>query len=141
VPETLKLTASESLTIGESNGELLEVEATYGPGGNPPPAHLHPSQDEHFGVLEGSVRARVGGVERDLGAGEEIDIPRRTPHQIWNPGYAPARVRWQTRPAGRTEAWFRALDRLQREGKVGRTVSMLPLLFKYRDVFRLAPRG
>lgn len=129
-----------------SSPELLELEVSYGPGGEPPPKHLHPAQDEHFEVLEGSIRVRADGEERDLDAGETIDVPRGTAHQIWNPSSAPARVLWQTRPALRTLEWFEAIDALHREGKVtgGGTpspVAMMPLLVKYRDVFRLALRG
>jgi mannose-6-phosphate isomerase-like protein (cupin superfamily) len=141
--DTLKLTPSESLVVRSSRPELLEVEATYGPTGKPPPSHLHSGQDEHFEVLAGSVTTRVAGRERALGRGETIDIPRGTPHQMWNAGDEPARVLWRTRPAGRTEEWFRAIDSLHREGRVGRGGMPGPLAFgalltEYRDVFRLA---
>ena len=141
--DSLKLTPKESLTVRSSTPDMLEVEAEYGPSGSPPPKHLHPEQDEHFEVLAGELRARVDGEERTLKAGDTLDVPRRTPHQMWNPGGEPARVRWQTRPAGRTEQWFRALDALQREGRVGKDGMPGPLAFgvyltEYRDVFRLA---
>jgi uncharacterized RmlC-like cupin family protein len=118
---------------------------TYGAGNEPPPKHLHPSQDEHFEVLEGSVRAKIAGEEREYGSGDTIDIPRKVAHQLWNPSSVPARVRWQVRPALRTREWFEALDQLQREGRTTKDggpkpVAMVPLLFKYRDVFRLALR-
>ena len=87
--ETLKLTPRESIAVRGSTPEALEVEATYGPGGKPPPKHLHPGQDEHFRCLEGSVRVRVGDHERELAAGDEIEFPRRTPHQMWNPRTSP----------------------------------------------------
>ena len=62
---------------------------------------------------------------------------------MWNPGSEPARVSWQTRPAGRTAAWFRELGALQASGRVGRNGMPGPLAFgvllsEYRDVFRLA---
>ena len=141
--DTLKLTPQESVTIRSSTPDLLEVEGEYGPAGSPPPKHLHPEQDEHFGVLEGELRTRVGGEERTLRAGDTVDIPRGTAHQMWNAGDRSARVRWQTRPAGRTEQWFRALDSLQREGRVGKDGMPGPIAFgvyltEYRDVFRLA---
>ncbi|HZA59890.1 MAG TPA: cupin domain-containing protein [Solirubrobacterales bacterium] len=79
---TLKITPTESVTVRESTPELLEVEATYGPASKEPPKHYHPSQDEHFEVLEGSVRVQAGDDARTLGAGEVIDIPRRTVHQM-----------------------------------------------------------
>src|SRR5215210_9127936 len=141
--DTLRLTASETVTIRESSPELLEVEGRWGAGGKPPPAHYHPSQDEHFELLEGTLTVKVGGEERELGPGKTLDIPRGTPHQIWNQGEAPARAVWQTKPAGRTEAWFRAIDRVIREGRVGKNGVPGPLAFgvyltEDRDVFRLA---
>jgi quercetin dioxygenase-like cupin family protein len=140
--ETLQLTPHESLVIRSSTPEALEVEATYGTG-KPPPSHFHPAQDERFEVLEGSIHFKVDGTERTLAAGETIDIPRGVPHQIWNPDPAPARVHWVTSPAGRTEQWFRALDAVRREGKVGKDGMPGPLAFgvyltAYRDTFRLA---
>ena len=45
----------------------------------------------------------MGDAERELTAGDELEIPRRTPHQMWNPNAEPARVAWTTSPAGRTE--------------------------------------
>ena len=58
---TLTLTPTESVTIHQSSPELLEVEASYGPSGQAPPKHLHPDQDEHFRVLEGSLPVRASG--------------------------------------------------------------------------------
>jgi hypothetical protein len=62
---------------------------------------------------------------------------------MWNPSGETARVRWQTKPAGRTLEWFQSLDALQREGRVRRNgvpgpLALAVLLNEYRDVFRLA---
>ena len=111
--ETLALTPSESVTVQDSSHAALDVEATYAPHGSPPPRHLHPSQAEHFEVLEGSILTRVNKAERRLMVGDTLDVPARTEHQIWNPGDMAARVSWRTAPAGRTLEWFRALDALQ----------------------------
>jgi mannose-6-phosphate isomerase-like protein (cupin superfamily) len=137
-----QLTPSESVTVRSATSDALHVEATYGAGGEPPPAHLHPAQDEHFEVLEGALTVRIDGEERVLATGETIDIPRGTPHQMWNPGAAETRVAWRTAPAGRTREWYATLDRLQREGRVGKNGMPGPLAFasyltEYRDVFRL----
>ena len=109
---TLKITPTESVTVQVSKPELLEVEAVYAPAGKEPPKHYHPSQDEHFEVLEGSIRVRAGDEERTLGVGDEIDIARGTVHKMWNPASGDARVLWQTRPGGRTESWFASIDAL-----------------------------
>jgi quercetin dioxygenase-like cupin family protein len=141
--DRLKLTPHETVTIRESSAELLEVEGSWGPEGKPPPAHFHPAQDERFEVLEGRLTARVAGEERELRAGEVLEIPRGVPHQIWNRGDGTARAVWQTRPAGRTEQWFRSIDRTLREERVGRNgmpglLAFGVFLTEYRDVFRLA---
>ena len=64
---TLKITPTESVTVRENTPEMLEVEANYAPAGKQRPKHYHPSQDEHFEVLEGSIRVRAGDDERTLG--------------------------------------------------------------------------
>jgi len=142
-PETLKLTPSESVQVRSSGPDSLEVEGSWGPGGSAPPKHFHPSQDEHFEVLAGTLRARVDGEQRDLSAGDRLEIPRRAVHQMWNAGSEPARALWRTTPPGRTEQWFRAVDSLHREGRVGSNGMPGPLAFgvllsEYDDVFRLA---
>ncbi len=138
----LKITPTESVEIRSSSPAALEVEATYGTG-EPPPKHFHPAQDEHFEVLAGTVQVKVDGEARALVAGDQIEVPRGAVHQIWNPAIEPARVLWRTSPGGRTEQWFRAIDRLRGEGRVGRNGMPGPLAFgvlltEYRDVFRLA---
>jgi quercetin dioxygenase-like cupin family protein len=138
---TYKLTPHETVTVVRSDPDALEVEAEYGPSGKPPPPHLHPAQDEHFEVLAGELTARLdGGPERKLHAGEAIDIPRGTKHQMWNAAAAEARVRWETKPGGRTEEWFRSVDRLVREagGGMPGPLAFGPLIDEYRDTFRLA---
>jgi hypothetical protein len=62
---------------------------------------------------------------------------------MWNPHAAPARTRWETRPAGRTEDWLTALAALQGTERVDAKGRPRPLPFaalahEYRDTFRLA---
>jgi mannose-6-phosphate isomerase-like protein (cupin superfamily) len=84
--------------------DVLVMEGSYTGEGGLPPEHLHPRQDEHFEVLEGAVRAVVDGSERRYEAGESLDIPARTPHQMAGDG--PARLHWEVRPALRTAEFF-----------------------------------
>jgi quercetin dioxygenase-like cupin family protein len=140
---TYKLTPSEAVTVRRREPDVLEVEGSYGPHGKPPPAHFHPDQDEHFEVLEGVLRTKVDGTERLLEQGDVLDIPSGTPHQMWNDSDEPARVRWETKPAGRTEEWFRSIDSLYEDGTVKEDGRASPLAFgvllkEYSDVFRLA---
>jgi hypothetical protein len=98
-------------TGAETDGELLEMEATYSGDGGMPPMHLHPSQAESFEVLEGSMRAIVDGEERVYEQGESFEVPAGTPHQMGAQG--PTRMRWEVRPAMRTAEFF---ERLYGEG-------------------------
>lgn len=141
--ETLKLTPSESIRIREHTPEAVEVEGTWGPNGSPPPKHFHPEQDERFEVLEGVLTTRVDGEQRELRAGDVLEIPRGAVHQMWNATDEPARAIWRTSPAGRTAEWFADLDGLLRSGRVGANGMPSPLAFgvyltEYRDVIRLA---
>jgi hypothetical protein len=143
MPDRLWITPGESLEVLEHTSAVLVLEATYAPGGSPPPAHYHPEQDEHFEVVEGALRIEVAGVERDLRAGETLDIPRGTAHRMWNPGAERARSRWETRPAGRTDNWFAALAAMQGTDRVDssgrpKALPFAALAHEYRDTFRLA---
>jgi quercetin dioxygenase-like cupin family protein len=134
-----RLTPSEVVSVVSGAPEAFVVEATYAPAGKPPPAHVHPSQDEHFEVLDGEVTVRLGGEPaRVLAAGDVLEIPRGRAHRMWNAGAVPARVRWETRPAGRTEAWFAALDATGAGAKMPGPLVLGPLLHDYDDVFQLA---
>ena len=81
--------AKERLTItssaADSDGELLAMEAKYAPGGSPPPEHYHPTQQETFTGISGTVTARIGGVERTIGPGETVTVAALTNHAFWNP--------------------------------------------------------
>jgi quercetin dioxygenase-like cupin family protein len=138
MPDTYQLTPHERVTVVSRTPEALVVEVTYGPGGTPPPGHRHPDQDEHFEVLEGTITARAPGGQRELTAGQTLEIPRNAVHRMWNPHDQPARLRWETRPAGRTEDWWGALDAAGAgEGRPS-VIALAPALREYRDVFRLS---
>ncbi len=94
-------------TAHETAGELLEMEAHYTGEGGMPPEHYHPSQDEHFEVLEGSVRTVIDGQARRYEAGDKFQVPAGTVHSMGGDG--PARVHWEVRPALRTAEFFERL--------------------------------
>jgi quercetin dioxygenase-like cupin family protein len=117
-------------TAAETEGELLEMEATYGGGGQLPPEHFHPGQVERFEVLDGAVRTDIDGVDRRYQAGEVFEVPARTRHQMTGDG--PARVRWQVTPALRTAEFF---ERLYGSGTadVGGQGGVAEFLDEFRD--------
>ena len=123
-------------TGDETDGELLAMEASYTGEAGMPPEHLHPQQAEHFEVLEGSMRAIVDGEERVYGAGEIIDVPVGTPHQMG--ADQPTRMRWEVRPALRTAEFF---ERLYGDGPDSAREMGEAFFVEFADVFRLTQAG
>jgi quercetin dioxygenase-like cupin family protein len=121
----------------ETGGALLELEAIFAPGGAPPPAHLHPRQEERFTALAGTLRVRLAGRERHLGAGETLVIPPGMTHAMWNDTGEEARVRWETRPALRTADFFAAFFALASDGGSA-PLTLALLLHAFRDEYRLS---
>jgi quercetin dioxygenase-like cupin family protein len=126
-------------TTGDTGGELLEVESVWEQPGPRPPAHFHPSQEEHFEILEGALQVNVDGEQRTLSRGDELVVPAGTVHAMWNEGPGPARAAWVTRPALRTEQFFERAWGLA-AGTVDERLGAT-LLDDFSDEFRLAPAG
>jgi quercetin dioxygenase-like cupin family protein len=116
----------------ETDGELLEMEASYSGEAGMPPMHLHPSQAEHFEILEGSMRTKIGSEERVYEAGEVFEVPAGTPHQMAAQG--PTRMRWEVRPALRTAEFF---ERLYGEGPGSARETGESFFAEFEDEFRL----
>ena len=90
-------------TSGETNGELLRVEVVLPPGFSMA-EHVHPRQEEQHQVFSGTLRARVGGQERDYKAGERVVGPPGVPHAWRNPsGSEDLHIVSEHRPASHTE--------------------------------------
>jgi quercetin dioxygenase-like cupin family protein len=128
-------------TAADTDGELLEMEATYEPSSTPPIPHFHPSQREHFEILEGTMHARVDGAERELRAGDTLDVEAETVHAMWNEGPEQARTLWQTRPALRTEEFFEQTAAVFRqaheEGRDPDGERLAEIVQTYSDEFRV----
>lgn len=140
--ELLHLSDRQLLRVVRETQDELELEATWDPGGPPPPPHLHPAQEEHFEVRSGQLAAVVDGVEHTLRAGDTLDIPRGAPHKMWNPSDERAVALWLTRPAGRTAEWFRTVDRLGAGGtRPAPSDELVRALSEYADVFQLVTDG
>jgi mannose-6-phosphate isomerase-like protein (cupin superfamily) len=105
----IQLGPHQQLEVVESSPETLLLDARWEPGGHPPIAHLHPSQDEEFEVLAGELAVTVDGIERTLTAGERLTIPRGSVHAMWNASDAPARATWRVTPALRTLEMFETI--------------------------------
>jgi quercetin dioxygenase-like cupin family protein len=125
--ETLALGPHQTLTVVASSPEELAVEARWEPGGNPPLAHFHPSQEEAFEVLEGTLTVTVEGRTHEYMTGERFTVPAGAVHGMWNAGDAPARASWRVTPALKTEEMFRTIA----------AGGVEDFLERYADEFRL----
>src|SRR4051812_48673610 len=101
-------------TAESTGGEYVEIEVTYPPHSAPPPLHLHPSQDEQFTILAGAMEGSSGDETFVISVGDELDVPRGTPHKMSSTGDG-AVVRWRTSPAMRTGEMFCALWEVARD--------------------------
>jgi mannose-6-phosphate isomerase-like protein (cupin superfamily) len=112
------------------------------------PAHAHPEAHERLRVVEGRIALRIGRERRELGPGDEADIPAGTVHDWWNDGPGEARVVVDTAPGARFEALMTTLIALVHEGRTNAAgtphlLQLAVVLRAYGDVIRLAsvPRG
>jgi mannose-6-phosphate isomerase-like protein (cupin superfamily) len=120
-------------TGAETDGELLEMEARYSGEAGMPPEHLHPSQVEHFEIVEGAMRTIIGGEERVYEGGDSFEVPAGTPHQMAAQG--PTTMRWEVRPAMRTAEFF---ERLFGAGPDSAREMGEAFFAEFADEFRLA---
>jgi mannose-6-phosphate isomerase-like protein (cupin superfamily) len=124
------------LRIDTLDDDLLAMEARYRGDAPLAQSHYHPSQDEHFEVLDGTIHAVIGGVEDWYHEGAIFDVPAGTPHQMAAEG--PTRLRWEIRPALRTAEFFERFYHALDNGFPAGT-SREQFLAEYSDVFRLTP--
>ena len=78
------------VTSGQSDGRLTAFDTVAAPGEGPP-LHVHPDQDEHIYVLDGSFRVKLGNELIPAAPGAFVFISRGTPHTWQNIGDTPAR--------------------------------------------------
>ena len=131
--DTIQLNEHQVLRVVGSTRDRLELEATWEAGSSSPPMHWHPSQHEHFEVVEGELTVQLTGEDvRVLRAGDVLDVPPRTGHRMWNGGSARARASWVVTPALRTEEMFRRMAGASRL-KQGATILQHRAEFRFGD--------
>ena len=111
----------------DTAGELLQFDLFMKAGAARVMEHVHARQEERVEVLLGAVRYRLGGEERDLGAGNAVVLPPSIPHTLWNDGDTEAHMLFEVRPALKAEAAFETLFGLARAGKTNQQGMPNPL--------------
>jgi len=114
-------------TSRETNGQAVVIETFVQPNGFVAAAHVHPSQEERFEVLRGSVGFKVGRKKVVAGPGQRITVPAGTPHKFWNAGEEEAHFVCEVRPALQFEALLETMFALAVDGKTNRKGMPNPL--------------
>lgn len=104
-------------TATDTDGERLVFELELPPGGRFPGGHVHPSQEERFDVLNGTMRFRKGMRRVTAESGDSVVVPAGTSHRFANVGDDTARIRVEVRPALEMERLFETVAALAREGR------------------------
>jgi quercetin dioxygenase-like cupin family protein len=114
-------------TSRETGGQAVVIETFVQPNGFVAAAHVHPSQEERFEVLRGSVGFKVGRKKLVAGPGQRITVPAGTPHKFWNAGDEEAHFVCEVRPALQFESLLETMFALATDGKTNRKGMPNPL--------------
>ena len=114
-------------TAADTNGEAVVIETFVEPGGFVATAHIHPSQEERFQVLRGSVGFQVGRDRHVAGPGARLTVPAGTRHRFWNAGDDVAQFVCEIRPALQFESLLETMFALAADGKTNRKGMPNPL--------------
>jgi len=129
-------------TSADTNGEAVVIETFVEPDGFVAAAHVHPSQEERFQVLRGTVGFKIGGKKQIAGPGTRVTVPAGTAHKFWNAGDETAQFVCEIRPALQFESLIETMFSLAADGKTNRKgmpnpVRMAAIARAHRDVIRL----
>jgi mannose-6-phosphate isomerase-like protein (cupin superfamily) len=122
-------------STADTGGELFEAINVLGPNFAGPPLHIHPSAEESYAVVSGTLDVCVGGNWRKLGPGESVTVPAGTPHTLKNESGAEVKLVNVHKPAQQFERFFRRLHALACSGMVTfppkrlRSAILLSMLF------------
>jgi quercetin dioxygenase-like cupin family protein len=114
-------------TSAETNGEAVVLEAFLKPDAFVAAAHVHPSQEERFQVLRGTVGFKLGRKKILAGPGQRITVPAGTAHKFWNAGEEEAHFVCEVRPAMQFEQLIETMFGLAADGKTNRKGMPNPL--------------
>lgn len=128
-------------TSADTDGEYLEMEVSYAPHSDQPPNHYHPYQEEYFEVLKGVFHTKIGGVEHIYETGEKFNVPKNTPHWMYNTSDEDGCLLWQVRPAMKTQAFLETMWNLEANGKTNANgvpplLHLSVILREFSDEFR-----
>ena len=114
-------------TADDTNGELLAFTLELDADGQVPGMHVHPSQEERFEIVHGTMKFRKGLRTVTAEAGDVVVVEPGTAHKFSNGGEEKAIVNVEVRPALRMEELFETAMDLANEGRTTRKGMPKPL--------------
>jgi len=114
-------------TSRETGGQAVVIETFVQPNGFVAAAHVHPSQEERFEVLRGSVGFKIGRKQLVAGPGQRLTVPAGTAHKFWNAGDEEAHFVCEIRPALQFESLIETMFGLATDGRTNRKGMPNPL--------------
>jgi len=114
-------------TSRDTGGQAVVIETFVQPHGFVAAAHVHPSQEERFEVLRGTVGFKIGREQIVAGPGTRVTVPAGTPHKFWNAGDTEAQFVCEVRPALQFESLLETMFALAADGKTNRKGMPNPL--------------
>lgn len=123
-------TAVMKATAETTGGAFSISEATFPPGMDGPPPHLHRHTTDTFYVLEGSLRLRVGDRIIDAPPGSYILVPPGIVHTFANRSDKPVRFLNINAPGG-WENYLRDLANAMRSGTMPGTREFAQIVSRY----------
>lgn len=128
-------------TGDRTDGRLLVLESEWTRPGHRAPEHFHPTQQEHFTVLEGAARFVVAGSEHHLQVGDSLLVGPGVSHRGWNPTDEPVRLRIEFTPALRWLEFVRQLFALAATRPGDYDARLTRLMREYRDEIQVPGRS
>jgi mannose-6-phosphate isomerase-like protein (cupin superfamily) len=104
----------------DTAGELFEATNWLDPHMPGPPEHVHPTAEESYQIVEGTLEVRIGGEWKTVRAGETATVPAGVPHTLRNASAEPVQLVNIHRPAQQFEPFFRDMHSLIQRGKIKR---------------------
>lgn len=131
--------AFRSTVMTTDEGEDCETGITFvEAGADGPPIHLHPNQDETFKVLQGKLEVYCQDKWYQLSAGEEIFVPKNTPHTFRSRDTADCYYAYHLTPKGGFTEMLRTFEQMMHANKIRsnsdiRSLIYLAMIFKKHD--------
>lgn len=112
------MSGARKRTDKKHNGKYILFDFEVAPKGYVPVRHIHPSQNEHFEIVSGTLRLELNGEIKHLQASDKIIVPKGKPHQWWNDSSdTTVKMKVKFEPALKTEIFFEQFFGLANDGK------------------------